>query len=152
MADERASARLRGRARSIHLRAVIWAALSAAALYREPHGSVTPRTAIPNEDTERAIAALGASLERDEELPPDARDAARRAVLRRWNRTHEEGADMLAHAFATELLDTRFVSDKTFARARDVLGERGVVNLIVLMGYSNILCAQQALGGSACKL
>jgi hypothetical protein len=40
----------------------------------------------------------------------------------------------------------------TFARARDDLGERGLVNLIVLMGYSNILCAQQALAGAACKL
>ncbi|HET7607031.1 MAG TPA: carboxymuconolactone decarboxylase family protein [Gammaproteobacteria bacterium] len=127
-------------------------ALSAAALYREPHGSVTLRTAIPNEDTERAIAALGASVEREEELSADARDFARRAVLRQWNRTRVHGTDNIAHKFATELLDTRFVSDTTFAAARDALGERGLVNLMVFMGYSNILCAQQALAGSACEL
>ena len=54
--------------------------------------------------------------------------------------------------FATELLDTRFVSDATFAAALDALGERGLVNLMVLMGHSNIRCAQQALAGAACVL
>ena len=57
-----------------------------------------------------------------------------------------------AARFATELLETRFVSDETFAAALDALGERGVVNLMVLMGHSNIRCAQQALAGSACML
>jgi len=37
--------------------------------------------------------------------------------------------------FATELLDTKQVSDRTFAAARDVLGERGVVDLISVMGW-----------------
>jgi hypothetical protein len=54
--------------------------------------------------------------------------------------------------FTTELLRTRFVTDATFAAALDALGERGVVNLMVLMGHSNIRCAQQALAGSACVL
>jgi hypothetical protein len=54
--------------------------------------------------------------------------------------------------FATELLGTRFVSDETFAAALDVFGERGLVNLMVLMGYSNIRCAQQALAGARCML
>jgi hypothetical protein len=126
--------------------------LTADALYREPHGAVSPRATIPNEDTERAIAALGASVERAEELPAAARDFARSAVLRQWNRTRVQGTDAVAHKFATELLDKRFVSDATFAAARDTFGERGLVNLMVFMGYSNILCAQQALAGSACKL
>ena len=117
-----------------------------------PAPAVSARSAIRNEDAERAIAALGASVERDEELPPDARDDARRAVLRQWNRTRVQGTDNVAHKFATELLDTRFVSDTRFAAARDALGERGLVNLMVFMGYSNILCAQQALAGSACEL
>jgi hypothetical protein len=34
--DERVSARVRGRARSIHLRAAVWAALSAAAVCALP--------------------------------------------------------------------------------------------------------------------
>jgi hypothetical protein len=62
------------------------------------------------------------------------------------------GSGVAADVFATELLDKRFVSDGTFAAARDALGERGLVNLMVFMGYSNIMCAQQALAGSACTL
>jgi hypothetical protein len=31
-------------------------------------------------------------------------------------------------------------------------GERRLVNLLILMGYSNIRCAQSALAGSACAL
>jgi len=126
--------------------------LSATALYRRPKGAVTPRPMIPNEDTERAIAALGASVNRDAELPPAARDHARSAVLRQWNRTAREDEDSIAYRFATELLEKRFVSDATFAAGLDALGERGLVNLMVLMGHSNIVCAQQALAGSACKL
>jgi hypothetical protein len=56
------------------------------------------------------------------------------------------------YVFAAELLTTRFVSDATFAAALDSLGERGLVNLMVYMGYANILCAQQALAGSDCIL
>ena len=126
--------------------------LAAEALYRKPRGAVTQRPMIANADTARAIAALGASVERDEELPRAARDAARSAVSRQWNRTASDASDAIAYRFATELLDTRFVSDGTFAAARDELGERGLVNLMVLMGYSNIQCAQQALAGSACEL
>ncbi len=123
------------------------------ALYRSPRGAVTPRAAIPNEDTERAIAALGASVERDAELPHAARDAARSAVARQWNRTPRDARlESVAHRFATELLETRFLSDATFAPALAELGERRLVNLIVLMGHSNIRCAQQALAGAACEL
>jgi 4-carboxymuconolactone decarboxylase len=126
--------------------------LAADALYREPSSAVTQRPMIANEDTERAIAALGASVGDDEELRRDARDAARSAVLRQWNRTALDASDTIAYRFATELLHTRFVSDATFVAARNAFGERGLVNLIVLMGYSNIRCAQQALAGGACTL
>ena len=37
--------------------------------------------------------------------------------------------------FATELLQTKQVSDRTFDAAKRVLGERGVVDLISLMGW-----------------
>ncbi len=107
---------------------------------------------LTNADTERAIAALGASLERDEELPREVRDVVRSAVLREWNRTAKEVRHDVAYRFATELLDTRAVSDATFAAALDALGERRLVNLIVLMGHSNIRCAQQALAGTDCVL
>ncbi len=133
------------------------AILPADALYRAPSGSVTPRPLIPNEDTERAIAALGASVARDAELPREVRDVARSALLLEWNRIVDRAVPLTAgaaaaHQLAAELLRTRFVSDATFAAALDALGERGLVNLIVLMGHSNIRCAQQALAGSACVL
>ena len=126
--------------------------LPATVLYRKPKGAVTPRAMIVNEDTERAIAALGDGVNRDDELAADARDDARSAVLRQWNRTPREADDSITYRFATELLETRFVSDRTFAAALEALGERGLVNLIVSMGYSNIRCAQQALAGSRCVL
>jgi 4-carboxymuconolactone decarboxylase len=131
--------------------------LTADALYREPQGAISARAMTPNEDTERAIAALGASVERDGELALDVRVGARAAVLQQWrsDRNEVRGQSMQAQKaerFASELLATRFVSDTTFAAARDALGERGLVNLMVFMGYSNILCAQQALAGAACRL
>ena len=126
--------------------------LAADALYRSPTGKVTPRAPLANADTDAALAALGEAVARDEESSPEVRDAVRRAVLREWNRTPREARDEVADRFSTELLDTRTVSDATFAAALAALGERRLVNLIVLMGHANIRCAQQALAGSDCLL
>jgi 4-carboxymuconolactone decarboxylase len=41
----------------------------------------------------------------------------------------------VVYNFATELLDTTQVSDKTFAAAKNLLGERGVVDLVSVMGW-----------------
>lgn len=47
-----------------------------------------------------------------------------------------------AYDFATELLKTRQVSDATFQAAKDKFGERGVVDMIGLMGwYSTVSMA-----------
>ena len=132
-------------------------ALPPDALHRQPLGGVTPRSPIANEDTERAVAALGLSVAQDAELPRDVRDIAHSAVVLEWNRAIDREATRTARAaavaqFTSELLRTRFVSDTTFAAAIDALGERGLVNLMVLLGHSNIRCAQQALAGSACVL
>ena len=40
-----------------------------------------------------------------------------------------------AYNFATELLDTKGVSDATFKAAVDKFGEKGVVDIIGVMGY-----------------
>jgi len=133
------------------------AALTAAELRREAIGTVTSRAAIQNEDTGKALEALHAAVSRDAELAPDVRALAELAVLVQWRsgprgRGVHSMAAATAHRFAVELLETRFVSDETFAAARDALGERGLVNLIVLIGYSNIRCAQQALAGARCVL
>jgi 4-carboxymuconolactone decarboxylase len=37
--------------------------------------------------------------------------------------------------FATELLDTKQVSDASFEAAKKLLGERGVVDLVSVMGW-----------------
>jgi 4-carboxymuconolactone decarboxylase len=41
----------------------------------------------------------------------------------------------LAYDFTTELLETRGVSDATYRRCAEALGERGVVDLVALVGY-----------------
>jgi 4-carboxymuconolactone decarboxylase len=43
--------------------------------------------------------------------------------------------ETVVYNFTTELLDTKQVSDATFAAARSLLGERGVVELINVMGW-----------------
>lgn len=122
-------------------------------LRREVRGSVTRRAEIRNEDTGRALAALGKSLARDTELTDEVRSYAAVAVSSHWdNGARASATAPSAYRFAFELLETRFVSDATFAAARETLGERGLVNLMVYLGYSNILCAQQALAGSDCIL
>jgi 4-carboxymuconolactone decarboxylase len=122
------------------------------ALYREPTGRITPRAALSNEDTERALAAISSVLSRDGELPASARDAATRAVLRQWNRGPKDAHGDIAYRFATELFDAREVTDQTFAAAVAALGERRLVDLLVLMGHSNLRCAQLALAGRGCVL
>ncbi len=131
--------------------------LTTAELRREAQGAVTARPRIRNEDTANALDALRAIVTRDTELPADVRALVAFAVMVQWRGgdlapgAHSATAET-AHRFAVELLDTRFVSDGTFAAALAELGERRLVNLIVLMGYSNIRCAQQALAGAACVL
>ena len=105
-----------------------------------------------------ASAAIArACVTRDTELPADVRALASFAVMAEWRGDdHGPGAHSFtagtAYRFSVELLATRFVSDATFTAALDALGERGLVNLLVLMGYSNIRCAQQALAGATCVL
>jgi hypothetical protein len=103
------------------------------------------------------LDALGASVLR--ETSPAVRQVAVDAVVRRWHGGTARGEvralpqDAFGSLqFVEDLLQKRFVSDAAFARALAPLGERRLVNLIVLMGHSNIRCAQQALAGSACVL
>jgi 4-carboxymuconolactone decarboxylase len=46
----------------------------------------------------------------------------------------------LVHDFLAELLTTHGVCDATYARARDHLGEQGVIDLVGLAGYFAALC------------
>jgi 4-carboxymuconolactone decarboxylase len=47
--------------------------------------------------------------------------------------------EAVVYDFCTELRDRRRVSDTTFTAARRVLGEQGVVDLIALMGYYDLV-------------
>ena len=134
------------------------APLPQSALYRAPSGPVTARPALPDDRvrSRNRCAARPAACRR--------RSAGRhatvisRAVLDQWNRLPRNEAATystiagVADRFATELLATRGVSDETFAAARDAFGERRLVNLIVLIGVSNLHCAKLALAGNACTL
>jgi 4-carboxymuconolactone decarboxylase len=131
--------------------------LSRRALYRRPAGAVTERPPPKNDDTDRSLDALRTALGVEQELPALVRDAARNVVMAQWNdppaevvRGRLQRDVKAAEAFAVELVNTREVSDETFAKALAALGERRLVNLIVFMGYSNIRCAQLALAGATC--
>jgi hypothetical protein len=132
--------------------------LPQSALYRAPSGPVTARPPLPETDYDRAIESLLARLRSDAELPDRASSVVSLAVLEQWrNGPQVQGHPMtpatgLALRFASELLATRAVSDETFAAARDEFGERRLVNLIVLIGVSNLHCAKLALAGNACTL
>jgi 4-carboxymuconolactone decarboxylase len=136
------------------------ASLPESALYRPPSGSVTARQPLPQTDYDRAIESLLARLRKDADLSDDVRAAVSRdAVMYQWNRVYDGHRAQLqsqiagvAEHFASELLRTRAVSDATFASARDAFGERRLVNLIVLIGVSNLHCAKLALAGNACSL
>ena len=138
--------------------------LGATERYRPPQGAVTARPRLRDETVDNALDALGAqvrgaSVSGESSNDPFVREMALEAVLRQWRSGgSEDRANAMpkdastAALFATELLDTRFVTDATFAAALDAFGERGLVNLMVLIGHANILCAQQALAGARCVL
>ena len=51
----------------------------------------------------------------------------------------DDTADRAAHAFTHELLETKQVSDETYACAAQVFGDKGVVDLTGLIGYYSLL-------------
>jgi 4-carboxymuconolactone decarboxylase len=50
------------------------------------------------------------------------------------------GDEALVHDFLAELLTNHGVSDAIYARAREALGEQGVIDLVGLAGYFSALC------------
>ena len=113
---------------------------------------------LPQTDYDRAIDSLLGRLHTDADLPNEVRSAVSRAVLYQWNRVQPNAAQLMSEAagvasrFASELLATRGVSDEIFAAARDAFGERRLVNMIVLIGVSNLHCSKLALAGYGCRL
>jgi 4-carboxymuconolactone decarboxylase len=62
-------------------------------------------------------------------------DATIRAIAEGRKPESLQPDEAVVYNFATELLTKKQVSDSTFAAARQLLGERGVVDLTALMGY-----------------
>ena len=50
-----------------------------------------------------------------------------------------DGDETIIYNFATELLNTKQVSDGVFKVTKDKFGERGVVDLISVMGYYQLV-------------
>jgi 4-carboxymuconolactone decarboxylase len=67
-------------------------------------------------------------------------DADAIEALRKGEPAKFKAADeTAAYELGQELLDTRSVSDATYARAKAVLGERGVLDLVAVLGYYGLV-------------
>jgi 4-carboxymuconolactone decarboxylase len=130
------------------------AVLPVSSLVRSAGGPVSARRPLESADVSAALTALAARVNRDDELPADVRASLTGLVARMWNEPLMlpiPSRTAVVDRFAVELLSTRAVSDDTFAAALKALGERRLVNALVLMGHANIRCAQSALTGGPCR-
>ena len=64
-----------------------------------------------------------------------ALEALRKGEPARFAREDEN----VAYTFAQELLQTHEVSNATYKRAKDVLGERGVLDVVAELGYYSFI-------------
>jgi 4-carboxymuconolactone decarboxylase len=64
-----------------------------------------------------------------------ALDALRRGQLAKFGRADE----VAMYELAQELLNTREVSDATYAKAKAALGERGVLDVVAVLGYYSLI-------------
>jgi len=71
------------------------------------------------------------------ELGIDA--TALEAVLKGQPAKFKQNDEVVTYEFAQELLQTRDVSDVTYQRAKDVLGERGVLDVVAVLGYYSMI-------------
>ena len=65
----------------------------------------------------------------------NALEALRKGEPARFGSADEEAT----YELARELLDTRNVSDATYARAKAVLGERGILDVVAVLGYYGLI-------------
>ncbi len=61
-------------------------------------------------------------------------------IRRRADPAFEKADEAAVHAFVRELLDAKAVSEASYARARDLLGERALVDLVGIVGYYGFIC------------
>jgi 4-carboxymuconolactone decarboxylase len=105
-------------------------------------------TALPSALSELAIIMVGAHWRSGFEWAVHAPLAEQAGVpsqvveaIRTGQSPTDLSPDMQAvHDVADELLRTKFVSDATFARAGDVLGQTAMIDLIGILGYYTLIC------------
>ena len=78
---------------------------------------------------------IHAPLARDAGIPQDAIDAIRDGREPAFAKDDERAV----YAFTHELLTTRRVGAATYARAKELLGQRGLVDLVGIVGYYGLI-------------
>ena len=104
-------------------------------------------TSLPPRLSELAILVLGATWRSEYEwaahkpIALEAGIAAEVVEAIRVGATpgFQQADEAAVHAFVTELHATRFVSDATYARAVQQLGQDGVVDLVGIAGYYTLI-------------
>jgi len=104
-------------------------------------------TTIPNRLLELAICTLAAHWQAAYEWQAHSALALKAGVapgvveaLRAGRApSFEQPDEATVHAFCRELLKDRRVSEETFGRAREVLGERGLAELVGTLGYYTMI-------------
>ena len=102
---------------------------------------------VPQKLREMAILVTARHLDAEYEWSahePHARSAGLdgdiiEAIRNRQRPTFNQAAEEIVYDFTTELQKTNRVGDETFARAAAELGDRGVVDLVGLLGHYSLI-------------
>jgi 4-carboxymuconolactone decarboxylase len=76
-----------------------------------------------------------APIARDLGVDTDALEALRQGLPAEFKKADEAAT----YELAQELLNTRNVSDATYARVKAVLGERGILDVVAVLGYYSLI-------------
>jgi 4-carboxymuconolactone decarboxylase len=71
------------------------------------------------------------------------------AIKDRRKPVFKRAGEEVVYAVVTELLETRRVSDATYNRAREVLGETGLIDIVQVAGFYSLASMNEAIFGSA---
>jgi 4-carboxymuconolactone decarboxylase len=71
------------------------------------------------------------------------------AIKDRRKPVFKKPGEEVVYAVVTELLETRGVSDATYDRAREVLGEAGLIDIVQVAGFYTLVSMNEATFGSA---
>jgi len=69
-------------------------------------------------------------------VDPEALETLRKGLPVKFKQADEA----VVYEFAQELLTTHEVSDGTYAKAKAILGERGVLDVVAVFGYYSFIC------------